>query len=1111
VADLIGERKTMKKTHLLPAAVLALSLLFSIQTFAEDGGELNSDWFQHAAISPDGKTILFSYKGDIYSVASEGGLASPLTVHPSWEGHPIWSRDGSQIAFASDRHGNLDIFAMASTGGRATRLTYHSSGDTPTDFSVDGNHVLFNSTRMDHVKSSLFPRRSLNELYEVGVNGGTPRMVLTTAASEARYSPNGEKIAYREEKALESDLRKHDTSAFARDIWVYDLKTGEHRQLTSFRGGDHTPVWKDATHLYYLSEEGSSIFNVWSLNLSDGSKQKLTSFETHPIRGLSLAQNGTLAFSHHGSIYTMQNGDAKRLKISFKADPQGNDYETIPVDGSISEFAVSPNGNEVAFIARGEVFVTSKDFNTTKRITNTAEQERSVSFHKDGRTLLYASSRNGKWKLFESHLIDENEKYFFAATSIEEKLLHEAETESFQPQYSPDGKKVAFLAGRDEIQVIDRASKQVNVALNKTYNYSYADGDITFAWSPDSKWLTADFAPRGRLFITNIGIFPADGSAEPVDISHSGYQDGSPVWGKSGDVVYWASSRFGMRSHGSWGRQFDVIASFLTQKAYDQFTMSKEDFQLMEELEKDRKEKEEKAKKEAEESSTKKKKKKKSDDKSNEDEKAEPTPLKIEWENLDDRTVRLTNHSSDLGGAILDKETSKLFYLARFEKGYDLWVKDFKEGTTQLAQKLGARRAQIVLSEDGKTLFILADGKISHSPTDNVAPKPIATQAFMELKPAEERAHMFEHAWRKIADKFYNPNMHGIDWDMMKTQYKAKLGSIENNRDLGRMMEELMGELNASHTGTYYRHRQRGADTTAGLGLILDMTQTSGPLTIDEVLEGGPLSKDKSNIRKGMALAAIDGVELDGKTNYAKLLNHKAGKRVRLRVKKEDGSTFEEVVKPITLGSETNLMYKRWVKTRRQLVEKLSKGRIGYVHVQGMDDDSFRTVYSDILGQNFDKEAIIVDTRWNGGGWLHNDLAKLLSGTNYLNLKVRGRTYSGEPMDQWYKPSLIVMGEGNYSDAHTFPYTYKTLKIGDAVGMPVPGTSTSVWWETMISGDLTFGVPQVGNLNTKGEFLENQQVEPDYLVKNDPASSAKFEDKQIEKAVEVMLKTLDAN
>ncbi len=198
------------------------------------------------------------------------------------------------------------------------------------------------------------------------------------------------------------------------------------------------------------------------------------------------------------------------------------------------------------------------------------------------------------------------------------------------------------------------------------------------------------------------------------------------------------------------------------------------------------------------------------------------------------------------------------------------------------------------------------------------------------------------------------------------------------------------------------------------------------------------------------------------------------------------------------------------MKNRRDLVDKLSNGRLGYVHIRGMNDASYRVAYSEILGQHFDKEAIIVDTRWNGGGWLHNDLAKLLSGKEYVTMHVRGREYRGDSLDQWNKPSIVVMGEGNYSDANGFPFAYRALKIGELVGMPVPGTMTAVWWETSLSGDMRVGVPQVGMKNKQGEYLENKQMEPDHKVMNDPESASKGEDNQITRAVEVMLNQLDS-
>ena len=1088
---LIITRKWLIDMQQMKYALGALTVL-SCSAFA-DG---NDEWFLHSSISPDGKTIAFSHKGDIYTVSAKGGTARPLTLHHDWDGHPVWSRDGKHIAFASDRNGNLDVYMMPATGGKAKRLTYHSSHDIPQDFSKDGKEVLFVAGRMDSQKSTVFPTTRLTETYSVPVKGGTPTMVSTVPASELQYSPNGKQILYRDEKSYENQFRKHDVSAFARDVWLFDVKSGKHTKLTNFAGGDHNPVWKDKDTYYYTSEEKSGAFNVWQADLDGDNKRQVTKFKEHPVRSLSISDNGTLAYIHHGSIYVQNGKKPKHVKVSIANDWQEDELLPTSLGGKITEFSVSPDGKEVAFVARGEVFVASTEFKTTRAITNTPSQERSVSFHKDGRTLLYTAERDGRWGLYETSIVDDNEPYFFAATTLNEEQVHRADTDSFQPVYSPDGKKIAFLSARDEIQVFDRESKKVNVALGKQHNYSYLDGDISFAWAPDSYWMTASYAPRQRLFITNIGVFPSDGSAEPRDISMSGYSDGVPTWHKDGNAVLWASTRYGMRDHGSWGRKADVMAVFLTQDSFDRYRLSKEEYALTKELE-------EKAKKEAD----------KAKDEEKKDEKAEESvkPLDIEWDDLEHRTVRLTMHASDLGDAVLTKDTENLYYLARFEKGYDLWRHNVREKKTELVAKLGARNATLSLSDDGKKLYVLADGSLKQGDVgDKIKLKPIGVKPVMALQQAKEREFMFNHSWRIIKDKFYRDDFHGIDWDAMGEAYRQKLPSIGHNRDLANMFAELTGELNASHIGSSYRPKGKSTDDATGaLGLFFDLSDTSDALTVVEVLDKGPFDKAASQVKPGVKLTAVNGKKIGKGQNLYQLLNRQAGKRVRFSFEDADGENFEEVIKPISLGKQNNLMYDRWVSSREALVDELSGGRLAYVHVRGMNDPSFRAVYSRLLGKHLDKEAVVVDTRFNGGGWLHNDLAKLLTGNEYFTMHVRGRQYRGDPLDQWNKPSVLLINEGNYSDAHAFSYTYDHLNIGQMVGMPVPGTMTAVWWETSISGDIRAGVPQVGMKNTKGEYLENNQTMPDHLVKNDPESVEKGQDKQIEKAVKVMLEQLD--
>ncbi len=1071
----------------------ALSLLAVFSSVAV--ADKQDEWFLHSSISPDGKNIAFSYKGDIYTVPAKGGTARALTLHHDWDGHPVWSKDGKQIAFASDRSGNLDVYVMPASGGKAKRLTYHSSNDIPQDFSTKDKEVLFTSARMDSTKSTVFPTARLTETYTVSVVGGTPEMLSTIPASELKYSPSGDKLLYRDEKAYENEFRKHDVSAFARDVWLHDLETGKHTQLTNFAGGDHNPVWKDKETFYYTSEDKSGAFNVWRSDLDGSDKKQITKFKQHPVRSLSISDNGTLAFVHHGSIYTQKGRSLKHVDINIANDVQEDELLPVSLGGQITEYSVSPNGKEVAFVARGEVFVASTEFNNTRLITNTPEQERSVSFHKDGRTLLYAAERDGVWGLYETSIVDESEPYFFAATTLEEKAIHKAKTDSFQPAYSPDGNKIAFLSGRDEIQVFNRQSKEVNVALGKQHNYSYADGDITFAWAPDSYWMSADFAPRNRLFITNIGVFPSDGSQQPVDVSLSGYNDSSPSWHSDGEAVLWASTRFGMRDHGSWGRKADVMAAFLTQDSYDKFHMSKEEYELKQELDSKAKEQEEV---ESEENT---------EEQVAESEDTSSKAVEIEWDNVENRTVRLTMHASSLGDAFLTKDSKELYYLARFEKGYDLWRHKIRDRKTELVAKLNAGWASMSFSDDQNKIYILADGQLKQGDVgNNISLTPIQANPVMKLSAADERAFMFDHSWRIIKDKFYRDDFHGIDWDDVGESYRNKVASIGHNRDFANMFAEMTGELNASHIGSSYRPKGKSTnDSTGRLGLFFDLSNTSGGLIIQEVLAKGPFDNAVSKVTAGTKLTAVNGTKLTSKQNLYQLLNHTNGKRVRFTFENKSGESFDEVIKPISAGKLNNLLYDRWVASREALVEELSGGKLAYVHVRGMNDPSFRKVYSSLLGKHFDKQAVVVDTRFNGGGWLHNDLAKLLSGNEYFTMHVRGRQYHGDPLDQWNKPSVLVINEGNYSDAHAFSYTYDELDLGKMVGMPVPGTMTAVWWETGISGDFRAGVPQVGMKNTKGEYLENNQTEPDYVVKNDPESVEQGQDKQIEKAVQVLL------
>jgi len=1078
-------------------SILLLACLFGFGTHVAFP-QSTALWVRQPAISPDGKTIAFCYKGDLFKINAAGGVASILSGSSSYEMGPIWSPDGQSIAFASDRYGNYDIFVISSAGGDSKRLTFNSSNDLPATYSKDGKHVLFNASRQDPVSSVQFPSGILHELYQVPVVGGRAVQVLAIPAESVQLNADGSKMLYHDQKGYEDPLRKHHKSSIARDIWMHDVQSGKYNKVTTFEGEDRNPWFFNENEMVYLSEE-SGDFNVHKMSLSGGKSTPLTQFKKHPVRYLSKANDGTLCFTFDGEVYTLKPGaQPQKVSITIPLDQDHIDYKNMPVQGGTGDMALSPNGKEIAFVYRGEVFVTAVDGGQTKRITNTAAQERTVSFHPDGRSIIYATERGKSWDVYKASIVRKEEPYFFNATVVKEEPLLATDADEFQPAYSPDGKEVAYLEERVVLKVLNTESKASRQILAKEFNYSYSDGDQYFEWSPDGKWFLTQFLPK-ELWVSEIGLISSDGKGKIVNLTENGYDDGGGRWMNKGKMMIFESWRDGMKNHGSWGAQSDIYGLFFTKDAFDRFKMSKEEFALL-------KEKEDKEKKDKEEADKKEKDNKKKDDKG--DKKAALEEVKIELEGLQERKARLTIHSSNLTDAIVGPNADKLFYICKFEKGFNLWVTNLRDKETKILAKLDAGFAGgLQIDKEGKNLFLLSDGKIMKVEVEGGKIEPVAISGEMRLNPREERAYIFDHCVRQVSKKFYKSDLHGVDWSFYTEAYRKFLPHINNNYDYEEMLSELLGELNASHTGGGFRYSAPTGDRTAALGLIYDWAYKGEGLKIAEVIKGGPLDNATSKVKAGMIIEKIDEQSLTSQADYALLLNRRGKQNVLLTLIEEGSKAkLEEVVKPIDQGEENELLYKRWVDNRRKEVDKLSGGKIGYVHVRGMNDGSYRVVYEEVLGKNIEKEALIVDTRFNGGGWLHDDLATFLGGKKYVDLVPREQKIGSDPTRKWTKPSVVLMSESNYSDAHFFPFVYKELGVGKLVGMPVPGTATAVWWESQIDPSLYFGIPQVGIIDKRGNYLENMQLEPDYKQQLDPDVMLTGRDQQLEKAVDVLLR-----
>ena len=1058
-------------------------------------------WMRYARISPDGSKIAFCYKGDIYVVPSTGGQAVQLTSQSSYETQPVWSPDGTMLAFASDRKGNFDVFVIPATGGQPKRLTRNSAAETPWTFSPDGKYIYYSASIQDPATSMLFPSGRLTEVYKVPVEGGRVTRELSTPAEYITWSGDGSFFVYQDRKGGEDEWRKHHTSSITRDIWRYDVGTGKHTNLTDIGGEDRNPVLSpDGKTVYFLSERNGGSMNIYSFPIDHPSQlNTVTRFTVNPVRFLSIDRNGTLCFTQDGELYTMrQGGQPNKVAVSLWHD-DSDQVQNLSLTRGATDAAVSPDGKMVAFVVRGEVFVTSVEYSTTKLITNTPEAENWVSWGSDNRTLAYATERNGNWELVLATIDRKDDPNFANATLIKEEILLPSTTvERTRPCLSPDGKKLAFIEDRFSLKVLDLKTKQVTQVTDGSTWYE-TNGEFNYSWSPDGKWFALEFIGNQRDPYADIGIVPATGGTI-TNITGSAYISEDPRWVMEGNAIMFRSNRYGMRSHASWGSQDDVFLAFVNQEALDRYNLNKEDYELLTEAEKEAKKAEEKKAEAAKNS-----KKKGKDEKAEADKKADSKEVKVELAGIEDRIVRVTPNSSNVSGCMITPDGESLYYLSAFEKGYDLWKMDLRKHETKLLNKMGGGGADIQASKDGKTLFVLGNSKMQKLTVAGDKLTGIDFKADMKMDLAAERQYMFNHVDKQIEKRFYNLNYHGCDWKANVETYRKFLPHINNNYDFAELLSELLGELNASHTGG--RYYPTSGEATADLGLIFDWDYTGKGLKVDEVVEGGPLAKAKSQVARGTIVEKINGIAIDEENDYTELLNGQAGKKTLLSLyNAKSGKRWEEVVKPISKSALSDLLYKRWVKRNAHVVDSLSGGRLGYVHLESMNDASYRDIYSDVLGKYNKRDGIVIDTRFNGGGRLHEDIEVLFSGQKYFTQVVRGREACDMPSRRWNKPSIMLQCEANYSNAHGTPWVYSHDKLGKLVGMPVPGTMTSVSWERLQDSSLIFGIPIIGYLLPEGNYLENTQLEPDIKVANNPETVFKGEDLQLKAAVEELMR-----
>ncbi len=1033
-------------------AIIGWLLVFALVARAQ---ELEpAKFLRFPALSPEGSKIAFSYLGDIWVAPAEGGMATRLTVHPAHDVRPRFSPDGKWIAFNSNREGNYDIYLMPSVGGKPKRLTFHSADDILGDWSPDGRWIVFSSNR-DH--------RFL-QLYLLDVETGYVRRLTNdeTYLHSPTFSPDSRYIVFC--RGGMSWWRKGYRGSANSEIWRMpiaidgdQITVGKPERLTQYEGNDWFPMVAPNGTIYFVSDR-DGVFNLWKMSgANEGKTEKVTN-HTDRVLYPNISRDGQfIVYEHDFSIWLLptKSGKPKRLTIYAPSDEQQNRLQRLTLTNQATEFALSPDGKQVAFVVRGEIFVVSADKGgEARRITDHPYRDFDIDWSPDNRKLAFISERDGNREVY---IVD-------VQTRELKRLTNTPDAAESNPQWSPTGNYVAFVRGPFGRQL---CWVDVNTGEEKVVVEAPLIGE--FSWSPDGRWICFNRRDPANN-VTDLYIVPWNGG-EPINVTRQPYWNGSIVWTKDGKHIVFRSRRT------DGNTDIFVLPLERPKEKLDE-----------EERDEGRGTREEK--------------------KVREGEKKLPE-VKIDFSDIHKRIRRLTATVFDEGSFAVTPDGKTVIFVASPVDQPEIWSIPIEGGSlTRLTS--GVSASQLQFSPDGNRLYFLSTGgtiRYLARPANTIG--SVSFTARMVVDRIVELQHMFDEGWRLLKEQFYDEKMHGVDWNAMREKYRPLIEHIALKEDFYALVSMMLGELNASHLGI--GGSTISGPSTAYLGVWFDPEHKGPGVKIAEVLKGSPADKEESKLNVGEFILAIDGVDVANNEQLWETLADKAGRVLELLVNdkptKEGARTVK--IKPIDRGQWSDLVYEDWVEKRKRMVDEWSEGRIGYIHIRAMSQSELRKFerefYAEVVGK---KDALIIDVRFNGGGRIHDELLSILKRRLYALEQYRGAPPFTQPFQVWQKPTIVLINEFSASDAEIFPKAFRDLGLGKLLGVPTFGGVIGTFNVTLIDGTTFFRVPVTGWRTLDGVNLENYGVKPDILVEHSPEDNANGIDRQLETAVKELLEAI---
>lgn len=1043
------------------------------------------------ALSPDGSRIAFSWRGDIWTADSNGGVATALTRHTGGDSLPKFSPDGSEIAFVSTRTGSSQIFRIPAEGGSPTQVTHDTGGYRLEGWYPDGESLLVNASR-DH-----FWRRP-ERFFEVSLGARqADRLLFDAYGREGWISPDESQLLFTREGV--SWWRKGYHGSQASQIWHADLQSGEMKLLLGSDGGNRTPIWKpDQTGFYYVGSESGS-FNLWSYDLATGKSKQLTKFEDDSVVSPSISADGsTLVFRHLFHIYRMDlevGSPPRRVNFEVVGDEAVDPVLRRNLD-SASDVAFTQDGLEIAFIAGGDLWVMDTELREPIQVTNTPEDESSPLFTAEGDALIFVSDQGGQSDIWRAERGDA-ERYWWLNDEFNlTRLTEDADIES-NLSFSPDGETLAYSRGRGGLWTMDPDGKSQR-ELFPGWNMP----DIT--WSPDGAWIA--YAVQDDEFNSDIWIRKADGSDEPQNVSKHPDRDGGPVWSPDGKRLAWT----GRRSDD----EYDVYWVNLVRADNEEGSRDRELERALEKMKKNRKE--EGGKKKSEDAKDDAPDSEEEGDAESEDEAEADEPMAIDFEDIHERIRRISVPNSFEGGLLWSPDSKKLAFRASVDGKSGLYTVEFPESlspkfltTSTLGSAVWLEKGnQIVGLDGGSPASMTASGKSTR----------YSFRARQALDRAARLRAGFDVAWRLMRDGFYDGRHNNRNWDAVRRKYRDVAGQVPDDTSFGTVVSMMLGELNGSHLGFRGGGGFRGGsggssdgwtDETAHLGLRFDSSWNGPGLKVRDVILGGPTDKVASRVDAGEVILSIDGTSVDPALDLTTVLNGRLDRDIRLVVQGADGESRDVDVRPISQRAARSLLYPMWTRANRKAVDEASNGTLGYLHIRGMNWTSFLQFEEELYAVGAGKEGIVIDVRENGGGSTADHLLTALTQPVHAITVPRGGG-QGYPQDRkvyasWHKPIVVMCNQNSFSNAEIFAHAVKHLERGQVVGVTTAGGVISTGSARVM--DLgTLRMPFRGwYLAGDGEDMEHNGCVPHHELWPHPGELPMGVDRQLDKAVEVLL------